>query len=51
MRAYLDALARHTGVNYVLCQMIFGDMGFEDAKHSLELFGREVMPAFRDEHA
>ena len=51
VRAYLDALARETGINYVLCQMIFGDIGFEDAKHSLELFGRDVMPAFRDEHA
>ena len=37
---------RDTGVNYVLCQMVFGDMNFNDASHSIELFAREVMPAF-----
>ena len=36
-----------TGVNYVLCQMMFGDMNFADAAHSIELFAREVMPAFK----
>jgi alkanesulfonate monooxygenase SsuD/methylene tetrahydromethanopterin reductase-like flavin-dependent oxidoreductase (luciferase family) len=44
-----DSLARlkdETGVNYVLCQMVFGDMKFADASHSISLFGREVMPAF-----
>jgi hypothetical protein len=29
--------------------MMFGDIRFEHAEHSLELFGREVIPAFRDE--
>jgi alkanesulfonate monooxygenase SsuD/methylene tetrahydromethanopterin reductase-like flavin-dependent oxidoreductase (luciferase family) len=46
VRAYLENLQRDTGVNYVLCQMVFGDMKHDDAKSSLELFGREVMPAF-----
>jgi len=46
VRDYLAKLERDTGVNYVLCQMIFGDMNFADASHSIELFGREVMPAF-----
>jgi alkanesulfonate monooxygenase SsuD/methylene tetrahydromethanopterin reductase-like flavin-dependent oxidoreductase (luciferase family) len=46
VRDYLAALARDTGVNYVLCQMVFGDMNFDDAAHSIRLFAREVMPAF-----
>lgn len=47
VRDYLARLERETGVNYVLCQMIFGDMNFADAAHSIELFAREVMPAFK----
>jgi len=47
VRAYLENLQRETGVNYVLCQMIFGDLTFADAEASLTLFGGEVMPALR----
>lgn len=47
VRDYLARLQQETGVNYVLCQMAFGDMNFADAAHSIELFAREVMPAFR----
>jgi alkanesulfonate monooxygenase SsuD/methylene tetrahydromethanopterin reductase-like flavin-dependent oxidoreductase (luciferase family) len=46
VRAYLATLEREAGVNYVLGQMIFGDMSFDEAASSLRLFGREVMPAF-----
>jgi alkanesulfonate monooxygenase SsuD/methylene tetrahydromethanopterin reductase-like flavin-dependent oxidoreductase (luciferase family) len=46
VRDYLARLERDTGVNYVLCQMVFGDMNFNDASHSIALFAREVMPAF-----
>lgn len=46
VRAYVERLERDTGVNYVLGQMIFGDMTFDEAAHSLRLFSREVMPAF-----
>ncbi len=46
VRDYLVALQRETGVNYVLCQMMFGDMNFDDASHSIALFAREVMAAF-----
>jgi hypothetical protein len=35
-----------TGVNTVLCQMVFGDMTFDQAARSIALFGREVIPAF-----
>jgi alkanesulfonate monooxygenase SsuD/methylene tetrahydromethanopterin reductase-like flavin-dependent oxidoreductase (luciferase family) len=33
------------GINYCLCRLAFGDLSFEESKHSLELFAREVMPA------
>ena len=46
VRDYLARLERDTTVNYVLCQMTFGDMNFSDASHSMSLFAREVMPAF-----
>jgi alkanesulfonate monooxygenase SsuD/methylene tetrahydromethanopterin reductase-like flavin-dependent oxidoreductase (luciferase family) len=46
VRDYVARLKEETGVNYVLCQMVFGDMTFADASHSIRLFGREVMPGF-----
>jgi hypothetical protein len=39
-------LREETGVNTVLCQMVFGDMRFDDAARSIGLFGREIIPAF-----
>ena len=46
VRDYMERLQAESGVNYVLCQMVFGDMNFSHAAHSIELFAREVMPAF-----
>lgn len=46
VRAYLERLEEEAGVNYVLGQMVFGDMSFDEAASSIRLFGREVMPAF-----
>ena len=46
VRDYIARLKEETGVNYALCQMVFGDMNFADAEHSIRLFAREVMPAF-----
>lgn len=47
VRNYIAKLEREAGINYVLCQMVFGDMNFSDATHSIELFGKEVMREFR----
>lgn len=33
------------GINYCLCRLAFGDLSFEEAARSTELFAREVMPA------
>ncbi len=46
VRDYIARLQDDTGVNTVLCQMVFGDMNYSDASHSIELFGNEVIPAF-----
>ena len=46
VRDYIAKLESEAGINYVLCQMVFGDMNFADASHSIRLFAREVMPAF-----
>jgi alkanesulfonate monooxygenase SsuD/methylene tetrahydromethanopterin reductase-like flavin-dependent oxidoreductase (luciferase family) len=51
VRRYLEDLQQETGVNYVLAQMVFGDMLYEEAAASIRLFGREVMPAFAKDRA
>jgi alkanesulfonate monooxygenase SsuD/methylene tetrahydromethanopterin reductase-like flavin-dependent oxidoreductase (luciferase family) len=47
VRDYIARLKDETGVNCVLCQMTFGDMAVDHAERSIQLFGREVIPAFR----
>ena len=46
VRDYVARLQDETGINYVLGQMVFGDMTADDAGNSLRLFAREVMPEF-----
>jgi alkanesulfonate monooxygenase SsuD/methylene tetrahydromethanopterin reductase-like flavin-dependent oxidoreductase (luciferase family) len=35
-----------SGANYFTCQFVFGDMTLEESLHSINLFTKEVMPAF-----
>ncbi|HYC65683.1 MAG TPA: LLM class flavin-dependent oxidoreductase [Reyranellaceae bacterium] len=37
---------RVSGINYSICRLAYGDLSFEEAGRSIELFAREVMPAF-----
>ena len=46
VRDYIRRLENETGINYLLCQMVFGDIAVGDARRSLTLFARDVMPAF-----
>jgi alkanesulfonate monooxygenase SsuD/methylene tetrahydromethanopterin reductase-like flavin-dependent oxidoreductase (luciferase family) len=46
VRDYVARLQTDSGVNYVLGQMMFGNLSFEQASQSISLFAREVMPAF-----
>jgi hypothetical protein len=42
------AALRDVGVHHVLCQMSFGYLGHEKILASMQKFGDQVMPAFRD---
>ena len=46
VRDYIATLQEESGVNYVLGQMMFGDMSFEEASTSIRMFAREVAPDF-----
>jgi alkanesulfonate monooxygenase SsuD/methylene tetrahydromethanopterin reductase-like flavin-dependent oxidoreductase (luciferase family) len=47
-RDYIAEQAEEGGVNYVVCDLAFGDITFDEAKRSIELFSKEVMPAFAE---
>jgi alkanesulfonate monooxygenase SsuD/methylene tetrahydromethanopterin reductase-like flavin-dependent oxidoreductase (luciferase family) len=47
VRDYVAALQTETGINYLLCQMVFGSMRAAQAERSIRLFAQEVMPAFK----
>lgn len=46
VRDHVARLVADSGVNYLLAQMVFGDLSYERAAESLRLFAREVAPAF-----
>jgi alkanesulfonate monooxygenase SsuD/methylene tetrahydromethanopterin reductase-like flavin-dependent oxidoreductase (luciferase family) len=39
--------AETSGINYVVAQLVFGDLSFESARRSITLFATEVMPRVR----
>jgi len=47
VRDQLQAQIDASGVNYVACRFAFGDIAFEEARRSVELFTSEVMPRLR----
>jgi alkanesulfonate monooxygenase SsuD/methylene tetrahydromethanopterin reductase-like flavin-dependent oxidoreductase (luciferase family) len=47
VRNYIAATAEQTGITYFVCDMAFGTMPYADASRSVDLFARDVMPAFR----
>ncbi|HEX3881571.1 MAG TPA: LLM class flavin-dependent oxidoreductase [Stellaceae bacterium] len=46
VRAYIAREIEETGVNYYVCDFAFGRMTEAEAMRSVELFAKEVMPAF-----
>jgi alkanesulfonate monooxygenase SsuD/methylene tetrahydromethanopterin reductase-like flavin-dependent oxidoreductase (luciferase family) len=46
VREQIAELQQQTGINYLVCQIVFGTMGYDEAARSIELFGSEVIPAF-----
>lgn len=51
VRDYIARLHEESGVNYVLAQMMFGDLSYEEASTSMQLFAREVVPTFTEKVA
>jgi alkanesulfonate monooxygenase SsuD/methylene tetrahydromethanopterin reductase-like flavin-dependent oxidoreductase (luciferase family) len=47
-REYIAAQADGSGINYFVCDMAFGDITAAEARRSVELFAKEVMPAFAE---
>ncbi len=43
----LSSRIAEAGNNYLMCQLMFGDMTRDEALHSIDLFARHVMPALR----
>jgi alkanesulfonate monooxygenase SsuD/methylene tetrahydromethanopterin reductase-like flavin-dependent oxidoreductase (luciferase family) len=46
VRRFIAAEIEANNCNYFVPQMVFGDMTLPEALRSIELFGKEVMPAF-----
>jgi alkanesulfonate monooxygenase SsuD/methylene tetrahydromethanopterin reductase-like flavin-dependent oxidoreductase (luciferase family) len=46
VRKKLERITAETGINYVMGRFAFGDMPLERVMNSVDLFAREVMPAF-----
>jgi alkanesulfonate monooxygenase SsuD/methylene tetrahydromethanopterin reductase-like flavin-dependent oxidoreductase (luciferase family) len=51
VRDFIGAEIAATGANYLLSWFAFGDMTLEESLRSVELFAREVMPAFAEASA
>jgi alkanesulfonate monooxygenase SsuD/methylene tetrahydromethanopterin reductase-like flavin-dependent oxidoreductase (luciferase family) len=47
VRDQLQAQIDESGANYVACRFAFGDLTFEEARRSVELFAEQVMPRLR----
>ena len=45
-RDYIQAQADEAGINYFCADLAFGDITFEEASRTVELFEREIIPAF-----
>jgi hypothetical protein len=46
VRRFVEAEVAANNCNYFVPQMVFGDMTLKESLRSIELFGKEVMPAF-----
>ena len=48
VRNWIKDEVEATGINYFVSWLAFGDLTLAESMRSLELFSREVMPAFRE---
>ena len=47
VRRYVADTVEKTGITYFVADMAFGSLPYEAASHSVQLFAKEVMPAFQ----
>jgi hypothetical protein len=47
VRRYVANTVEKTGITYFVADMAFGSLPYEAASCSVDLFAKEVMPAFR----
>ena len=47
VRRYVADSVEATGITYFLADMAFGSLPYDAASRSVELFAKEVMPAFQ----
>jgi alkanesulfonate monooxygenase SsuD/methylene tetrahydromethanopterin reductase-like flavin-dependent oxidoreductase (luciferase family) len=47
VRRFIERTVKKTGITYFVSDMIFGSLPYEAASRSVDLFAKEVMPAFR----
>jgi len=47
VRRFIAETVERTGVDYFVGDMVFGSLPYDVAARSVELFAKEVMPAFR----
>jgi alkanesulfonate monooxygenase SsuD/methylene tetrahydromethanopterin reductase-like flavin-dependent oxidoreductase (luciferase family) len=47
VRRFITSTVAATGVTYFVADLVFGSIPFDAASRSIDLFAREVMPAFR----
>jgi hypothetical protein len=45
-REYIKAQVEEASINYFCADLAFGDISFEEASRTVELFEREIIPAF-----
>src|SRR5262249_39807394 len=46
VRRFIEEEVKANDCNYFVPQMVFGDMTLKESLHSIELFRKEIMPAF-----
>ncbi|MGZ5864917.1 MAG: LLM class flavin-dependent oxidoreductase [Xanthobacteraceae bacterium] len=47
VRRYVTSSADATGATYFVADMVFGNIAFDDASRSIQLFAHDVMPSFK----
>jgi hypothetical protein len=48
VQAIIREQMQAAGCSYLVAQFAFGDMSFDEAQRSVDLFARAVMPALKD---